>query len=205
LLLIPLSSHVTDLTTLRAVVLSHVTDLTTLRAVVLSHVTHRTFPGRGNGPRVRGWRRAARRYAWIMRLYQSIVLLVVLGCAVGCGKPDEGVSDAAAATCDPARAVQCVDGPVRAQACTGDPIQVGTLCDDLFACVTDEAAAQALTDVAPDFACAPGPGEPAACDASQYACHWQAPGTIDAAELEAICAVTVLPMPPAQVMCMVYI
>jgi hypothetical protein len=137
-------------------------------------------------------------------IVSAILSVFLLGCVGGCGKPDGQAIDAAG-TCDPARTVQCVVGPVRAQACTGDPIQVGTFCDDVFACVADEAAAQALAEVAPDFACTPGPGELGACDASQYSCYWQDPGTIDGAELEALCAVTVLPAPPALVTCMVYI
>ncbi|HWN69775.1 MAG TPA: hypothetical protein VNM90_19165 [Haliangium sp.] len=131
-------------------------------------------------------------------------MVLLVGCLVGCGEPTGERIDAAT-TCDPARTVQCVVGPVRAQACAGEPIRAGSFCDDVFACVTDEAAAQALTEVAPGFACVPGPGELAMCDAGEYSCHWLNPGTIDAADFAAICAVTLLPTPPAQVMCVVYV
>lgn len=141
-----------------------------------------------------------------MRPRCSVVSVVVLGCAVGCHELDGHAVDAGVA-CAPERTVQCVIGPARVwpQACTGEPIEAGAFCDDLFACVPDEAAAQALVAVAPGFACAPGPGELAVCDAGEQACQWRAPDTIDGAELEAICAVTVLPAPPAQVMCTVYV
>jgi hypothetical protein len=134
----------------------------------------------------------------------SAILAVLLLCCVGaCGKPESEAIDAIA-RCEPARAVQCVVGPVRAQACTGEPIQVGTFCDEVFACVADEAAAQALVEVAAHFACEPGPGEFGMCDASQYSCYWETPGSIDSTEFEALCAITVLPAPPAQVVCIVY-
>jgi hypothetical protein len=140
-----------------------------------------------------------------MSFRRSLLSVLLLGCVGGCARPDGEVIDAAI-SCEPARTVQCVVGPFRAQPCSaGDPIQVGTFCDEVFACVPDEAAAQVLAEVAPDFACVPGPGEIGACDPGQYSCHWRDPGTIDGVELEALCAVTVLPVPPALVTCMVYV
>lgn len=121
----------------------------------------------------------------------------------GCGASRS--VEPAAAECDIQRTAQCVAGPLNVRPCQGDPIQVGTHCDDIFICVADEGQAQAIADAASGFTCAPGPGEPAMCQGSAWTCQWVSPGTIDDAELDAICAVTVLPTPPTQVACMVYV
>jgi hypothetical protein len=138
-----------------------------------------------------------------MRLHRVFLAVVVVSCVIGCREPRGAAVDAGA--CDRARTVQCVIGPFTAQACAGEPIEVGTFCDDLFACATDAAAAQALVEAAPGFTCTPGPGELGLCDAGEHSCQWREPGTIDAAALEQVCAVTVLPTPPPQVMCIVYV
>lgn len=84
----------------------------------------------------------------------------------------------------------------------GGPIALGVLCDDVYACMPNLVQAQALMMAAPDFSCVPGPAGP--CIAGQYACSFL-PSIVDEAELAEICAVTVLPMPPAEVRCTVYL
>lgn len=137
-----------------------------------------------------------------MRLRWFLCCLL-LATSWGCGA-SRGV-DPAPDECDIARTAQCVAGPLNTRPCQGEPIQVGTHCDDIFICLADERDARAIMDTASGFTCAPGPGEPAMCAGSAWTCQWVSPGTIDDAELDAICAVTALPAPPAHVACVVYV
>jgi hypothetical protein len=138
-----------------------------------------------------------------MRLSWSFCCaLLVTAWAGGCG-PGQAV-EPAQATCDITLTGQCVAGPLNEKPCRGQPIEVGAHCDDIFIC-TDERQARAIMDVAPGFTCKPGAGEPAMCQGSAWTCQWVSPGTLDDAELDAICAVTVLPTPPANIACVVYV
>lgn len=128
---------------------------------------------------------------------------MLLAISWGCGASQD-VESAPPATCDIDRAARCVAHRLNEKPCLGEPIQVGTHCDDIYIC-TDEIQAQAIMDRASAFTCAPGAGEPALCEGSAWTCQWVAPGSIDDAELDAICAVTVLPTPPANVACVVFI
>jgi hypothetical protein len=168
-----------------------------------------------------------------MHLFRPVLSVLLLVLAVGCGDPDDQRPDAAAApadaataidgavpgdaaadagtdalpgACDLARTAQCPGGAIRAQAtCDGPPIEVGAYCDDVVACAPDEAAALDMMRTAPAFVCDPLPPGAEVCPAGAYRCTWQTPGTIDAADLATICAVTVLPTPPEQVQCLIYI
>ena len=122
----------------------------------------------------------------------------------GCGAGQDMEPAQEPARCAIERTAHCVAGPLNTRPCKGEPIQVGTHCDDIFICVADEHAARAIMDTASGFQCAPGPGEPAMCAGSPWTCQWVSPGAIDAAEHDAICAVTVLPAPPT-LACMVYV
>lgn len=128
------------------------------------------------------------------------------GCGAGqdMDPAQEPAQEPAPAECAIERTAHCVARHLNRDPCKGEPIQVGTHCDDIFICVADERAARAIMDAASGFKCAPGPGEPALCAGSPWTCQWGSPGTIDAAEHDAICAVTVLPAPPT-VACMVYV
>jgi hypothetical protein len=125
------------------------------------------------------------------------------GAGCGAGQDMDPAQEPAPAGCAIERTAHCVATPLNRDPCKGEPIQVGTHCDDIFICVADERAARAIMDAASGFTCAPGPGEPAMCAGSPWTCQWN-PGTIDDAELGAICAVTVLPAPPT-IACMVYV
>jgi hypothetical protein len=108
------------------------------------------------------------------------------------GPHDGGPSDDAGA-CDPSAIV--IAG--------GGSLAVGQLCDDVFACVADEAAALAVTAASARFVCSATPEGGCA----GWTCAYRAPGgpsVLDADELAEICKVTVLAPQPAMA-CMIYL
>lgn len=121
------------------------------------------------------------------------------GSADAAAPGDAGRTDAGALTdgglaCDPS----LVEVP------TGGELEVGTLCDDVFACVP--AAAVASIEASTVFDCT-GVTE-FSCGGSDRACRYAdpaGPSTLDEAELANICALTVHAPPPSRVVCQVYL
>lgn len=108
------------------------------------------------------------------------------------GKPDAGADDAALPTCRPER----VWFP------RGGDLSPGTFCDDVFVCVADEAEAERLMAASSNFICG-DVGAP--CEG--VGCAFlipESPAFLDEAEIQAICAVTLLEPPPERIMCIVH-
>lgn len=129
-----------------------------------------------------------------MRIAWALALMV----AAGCGDDGSIVADAATADgpnleCDPGRTRVVPDG---------EPIEVGSFCDEVLACVADADAAAALEAVAPGFACASGAGT----SCGGFLCQRDGGGgEITQEDYEQICAITVLAEPPDEVVCMVFL
>lgn len=107
------------------------------------------------------------------------------------GERDGGADDGGA--CRPER----VEFPM------GGDLSPGTLCDEVFVCVPDEAAAARVEAASARFDCEVGPGDPCA---DGVRCAYRdpgAPGVLDEAAIDAICAVTALEPPPERVLCRV--
>jgi hypothetical protein len=87
----------------------------------------------------------------------------------------------------------------------GGTLAPGTLCDDVFVCVPDEDAAAAVTAASPEFDCTVGPGDP--CTGGVRCAYAAQPDEplLDAADVDAICAVTILEPPPDTILCRVYV
>ena len=87
----------------------------------------------------------------------------------------------------------------------GGTLAPGTLCDEIYACADDAAGAARIEAAAPVFSCAPGSQSGSTCGA--YTCAYRNPGgpaALDAAEIAAICALTLLtPAPPLR--CVVFV
>ena len=95
----------------------------------------------------------------------------------------------AAVSCDPSRVRFSPSGT----------LVEGQLCDDVFACVPSSADAAALVAAAPDFDCSGAPS--GGC--TGVTCVFR-PSTLDAAEIDEICAVTTLPS-LSDLLCMIYL
>jgi hypothetical protein len=135
--------------------------------------------------------------------------LAALALAVGCGSGDSGgPADAGGDSAADARAdgdpgqVSCAPERTRVVGSPEQPIEVGTFCDEVVACVADSAAVEALVAVAPDFSCAPDLG---VCG-GDIACRLVPEGDeIGEAYYAQICRITVLPDPPEEVVCWVFL
>jgi hypothetical protein len=87
----------------------------------------------------------------------------------------------------------------------GGTLAPGTLCDEVYACASDAAAAARIEAASPMFSCAPGSEPGSACGA--YTCAYRNPGgpaTLDATEIADICALTRL-TPPPPLRCVVFV
>ena len=85
----------------------------------------------------------------------------------------------------------------------GGSLTPGTLCDDVFACVLDGAHAAQVEAVAPHFECSMTPD--GTC--TGWTCTYRNPGgpsTLDEAEIDEICRVTVI-VPAPSLICRVYL
>lgn len=107
------------------------------------------------------------------------------------GAPDAGAADAA--TCNPAA--------VRFPA--GDSLTEGTLCDDVFVCVSGPDEAAAVMAASSRFVCSSSGEGVCAGPTCRYA-DPGGPSTLDADEIAEICAVTIL-TPTPDLICMVYL
>lgn len=90
------------------------------------------------------------------------------------------------------------------------PIMEGLFCDDLATCATSADQAAAIEAASGGrLTCEPGPASigTLACADSEWVCAWALPDAIqiDADDLAAICAITVLEPAPETVLCMVYL
>ena len=110
------------------------------------------------------------------------------------GLDDAGVGDDAGAACDPSA--------VRFEGIARGPLEVGARCDEVNVCVANGSEAARVMAASSRFSC--GPSSEFPC--TGMTCSYRdpgGPGVIDAAELEAICAVTVL-TPTPDVACVVF-
>ena len=110
------------------------------------------------------------------------------------GRTDAGRTDAGGLTCLPS-AVRFIP--------PGGSLRVGQLCDDVFACAVDAAHAAAIASSSSRFVCSPTPEGPC----SGITCAYRDPGgpsTLDASEIDEICAVTLV-SPTPDMVCMVYL
>lgn len=108
----------------------------------------------------------------------------------GGGEPDGGAQDDA---CRPER----VEFPM------GGDLSPGTLCDEVYVCVPDEAAAARVEDASARFDCEVGPGDPCAEGVRCAYRDPEGPRILDEPAIEAICAVTTLEPPPERILCRV--
>lgn len=114
----------------------------------------------------------------------------------------DAATDAGADAASPRDAGACDESAVRFVYLASGPLAVGTLCDDVFVCVTDAAEEARVVAASSRFACMPTPEGPC----SGMTCAYRDPGgpsTLDAAELAEICAVTLV-SPTPDVACAVY-
>jgi hypothetical protein len=103
--------------------------------------------------------------------------------------PDAAAASDTGMTCDPSVVTFNAGGS----------LEVGQLCDDVFACVATAADASALEAAAPDFDCSVTPMGSCGGVTCQFS-----PSTLDASELAEICTMTVLSPQPSLV-CMIYL
>ncbi len=107
------------------------------------------------------------------------------------GAPDSG------ALCDLSAIMRIPRSP--------EPVMVGTLCDEVYACAADRAEANRIEDASVRFVCTMEPRPGSACSA--FTCSYHEPGGVgilDAAAIRQVCEVaTLVPMPPMR--CVVFI
>ncbi|MBW2462233.1 MAG: hypothetical protein JRH11_11355 [Deltaproteobacteria bacterium] len=133
-----------------------------------------------------------------------IILALGLCLVAACSGDDASPADSAADAAGDSAASSCRPERVTPIFIAGGEFAVGVLCDDLFVCAVDSADAAAIMAAAPEFECAEEPGAGGRCTA--YTCTYRDPGgpsTVDPAEYEAICAVTLLE-PARPMYCAVY-
>jgi hypothetical protein len=143
-----------------------------------------------------------------MRALASLLLLAL----AACGGSDEALPDSstadAAGTPDTAQSAADAASDALPSACnpdltrvftSDDPLGEGAYCDDIFVCAATAAQAAAIEEAAPGFTCG---GEQGGCAVIRCA---HPGGTVSAADMEEICAITILPEPPDEVLCMIYL
>lgn len=80
-------------------------------------------------------------------------------------------------------------------------LELGLYCDSIVFCVGNASEQQAAEQAAPSVACG---GSDPLCGSNGILCTWNPNEPIDAALFEEICAVSVLPDPPALIQCQVF-
>lgn len=116
---------------------------------------------------------------------------------------DAGALDAGELDVGPFDGGTCNEGAVRFIPSGAGPLEVGTLCDDVFVCLGSLGEGAAVMAASDRFVCAST--SEAGCTGAT--CRYADPGgpsTLDQAELDAICAVTVA-LPSPDLVCMVYL
>ena len=123
------------------------------------------------------------------------------GSVVDANLPDASVMDSSAMD----SGAMCNVAAITRIPRSSEPVMVGTLCDEVYACADDLADVARIEGASSRFDCTMGPEPGSGCGA--YTCSYRnpsGPSTLDADELAEICKVTILVPTPAM-RCVVFL